>query len=88
MSDCRRDCDNRCERDCWFRTEPNCHPRFRPVFPTVLQANLIIPQTIIPIRIVVSPGISPLLAAQQNLAFGQVAPNVTFGQLCPLTLIY
>lgn len=65
---CRHDddrCD--CDRDYWFRTDPFCNSRCRPVFPRVLQGNVIIPQTNIPIRIVLSPfgGVQPFGAASQ-----------------------
>jgi hypothetical protein len=84
------DSDNRCgcDRDYWFRTEHDCPSRRRncgntPIFPRVLQANLVIPQTVIPIRIIVSPvtglgGVAaPLVqtvTAAQNITFGGTAP--------------
>jgi len=93
---CGCNCGCNCERqgDCWFNCEPKCPRPFppcinRPIFPTVLQASLIIPQTVIPIRIVVnptptpfvSPIVSPLISpiaspifAQQNGAFGAAVP--------------
>lgn len=60
-SRCRHDDDDRCDcdrdrdRDYWFRTDPFCNPRYRPIFPRVIQGNVIIPQTNIPIRIILSP---------------------------------
>lgn len=80
MSNCRRhDCDRcececndrwECDRDYWFRSDPYYHQRcgnFGPTFPRVLQGTLIIPQTAIPIRIVLtSPfgaGVTPFIGA-------------------------
>ena len=56
-SKCRHNDEDRCDcdRDYWFRTRPCCNPECRPVFPRVIQGNVIIPQTNIPIRIILSP---------------------------------
>jgi|GEM_PF-3440399 len=96
IRNCTRCCENDndydrrccCERDYWFRTEYECPSRRRhcsntPIFPRVLQANLIIPQTVIPIRIIVSPAtpfggvaapIVQTVAAAQNITFGGTLP--------------
>lgn len=75
MSQCRQEDISNCRRDYWFSTDDDHDSksrdcRIRPIFPRVLQANLIIPQTIIPIRIVFSP------LTTTNLGFGTAVPTV------------
>lgn len=67
MSHCKvrhRD-DDRCndDSDCWFKVGRDCdcdwddrRRHCRPIFPRVITGNLIIPQTSIPIQIVVGGG--------------------------------
>ncbi|MDF2865969.1 MAG: hypothetical protein K0R72_787 [Clostridia bacterium] len=81
MSHCRYDDRNSCDRDYWFDTENESRTRFRnccrrPNFPTVLQANVIIPQTVIPVRIVVSP----LGTLTQDLGFGTNLQSISTTQ--------
>lgn len=94
MSCCKyRDRDyDRCydDRDYWFKVGRDCdsyHRRcpFRPIFPRVLQANLIIPQTSIPIQIVVG-GQTGLLGGTSILQSISLMPQtVESGAAVPFT---
>jgi len=97
MSYCRQDESDRYERDYRYELESDCHSRSRccnhnrPIFPRVLQANLIIPQTVIPITIVLSPLGTPIIAPQAAVGIGATLPinaNLVAGNgLIPRILI-
>jgi len=80
MSYCRRDESDRYERDYGFELESDCHSRSRccnhnrPIFPRVLHANLIIPQTVIPITIVLSPLGTPIITPTTTVGIGTAVP--------------
>ena len=75
MSYCRQDDNNRYERDYRYELESDCHSRSRccnnrPIFPRVVQANLIIPQTVIPVTIVLSQLGTPIIAPTTAAGIG------------------
>jgi hypothetical protein len=73
MSHCREcNTNDDHERDYWFRTEQGCHDRLRdsnirPIFPSIIRANIIIPQTTIPISIVISPDSTTTLVGSAGI---------------------
>ncbi|MDD2377068.1 MAG: hypothetical protein PHD15_06380 [Clostridia bacterium] len=76
MSYCRRDDINRYEHDYSYQLESDCHHQRcrRSTFPRVLQANLIIPQTVIPVTIVLSPLGTPIITPVTTAGIGTTLP--------------
>ena len=75
-------CD-RYERDYRYELESDCYSRSRcchnnrPIFPRVVQANLIIPQTVIPVTIVLSPLGTPVTTPTTAVGIGTTVPLST-----------